>query len=64
MKDSIGLIVALLFTAYGASAFVFPQWHYRVVTPEQAARDRKRFKVIGGILLAVGILLLAGHFLA
>jgi uncharacterized membrane protein len=61
MKDPIGLIVALLLTGYGASAALFPQWHYRTVTSEQAARDRKRFRVMGCILLPVGLVLLALH---
>jgi hypothetical protein len=63
MKDPIGLIVALLFTGWGASALLFPQWYYRVVTPEQAARDRRRFKILGYVLLPAGLILLAGRFL-
>jgi hypothetical protein len=62
MKDPVGLVVALLFTGYGASAVLFPQWHYRVVTPEQAARDRRRFKIFGCIALPVGLILLAGRY--
>jgi len=62
MKDPIGLIVALLFTGLGASWILFPQWAYRVVTPEQAARDRKRFKTFGFLLLPLGLILLAIRF--
>ena len=63
MKDPIGLIVALLFTGLGASALLFPQWYYRVVTPEQATRDRRRFKILGCVLFPAGLILLAGRFL-
>ena len=62
MKDPTGHILALLFTAYGASMLLFPQWHYRVVTPEQAARDHRRFKKFGWIILPGGLVLLAGRF--
>jgi uncharacterized membrane protein len=62
MKDPIGLIIALLFTGVGASWIFFPQWAYRVVTPEQAARDRKRFKMLGFIFLPLGLILLAVRF--
>ena len=62
MKAPIGLLVALLFTGFGASAVLFPKWHYRVVTPEQAARDRRRIKILGIILLPMGLVLLAGRF--
>ena len=61
MKDRIGLVVALLSTGFGASALLFPQWYYRVVTPEQAARDRRRFKILGFILLPLGLIMLAGR---
>ena len=63
MKDPIGLVVALLFTGYGASSLLFPQWYYRVVTPEQAARDRRRVRMFGFFLLPAGLILLAGRFL-
>ena len=63
MKDPIGLVIALLFTGLGASWIFMPQWAYRVVTPEQAARDRKRFKTFGFVLLPLGIVLLLLHFL-
>ena len=63
MKDPIGLVVALLFTGYGTSSLLFPQWYYRVVTPEQAARDRRRVRMFGFFLLPAGLILLAGRFL-
>ena len=59
MNDPIGLILALLFTGLGASWIFFPQWAYRVVSPEQAARDRKRFRAFGFLLLPMGVILLA-----
>jgi len=62
MEDPIGLIIALLFTGLGASWIFFPQWAYRVVTPEQAARDRKRLKTFGFVLLPLGLILLAFRF--
>jgi uncharacterized membrane protein len=63
MKDSIGLVVALLFAGWGASALMFPQWFYRTVTPEQVSRDRKRFRILGFILLPLGVILLVLHFI-
>jgi uncharacterized membrane protein len=63
MKDPIELIVTLLVTGLGASWVFFPQWSYRVVTPEQAARDRKRFRTCGFVMLPLGIILLLFHFL-
>jgi len=62
MKDPIGLIVAILSTCLGASWIFFPRWAYRVVTPEQAARDRKRFKRFGFVLFPMGLILLALYF--
>jgi hypothetical protein len=63
MKDPIGLLVALLFTGYGASSLLFPGWFYRTVTPEQAARDRRRVKILGAVLLPIGLILLLFRFL-
>jgi uncharacterized membrane protein len=62
MKDPIGLIFALIIAGYGASALFYPQWYYHTKTLEQAARDRKRVRIIGSILLPVGLMLLAIHF--
>ena len=62
MKDPIGLVVALLAAGWGAAALLFPHWFYRTVTPEQAARDRKRFRILGFILLPLGVILLALRF--
>src|SRR4051812_41448921 len=59
MKDLIGPILALLFVALGACGVFFPQWCYRVVTPKQAARDKKRFRKFGIIVLVLGVGLLA-----
>jgi hypothetical protein len=64
MKDPIGLIIALLASGLGASWVVYPQWAYRVLNPEQAARDRRRFKTFGFVLLPLGLILLALHFFA
>jgi uncharacterized protein YjeT (DUF2065 family) len=63
MKDPIGLIVALLFTGWGASALVFPQWYYRTTTAAQDARNRKIFRILGVVLLPAGLILLVGRFL-
>jgi hypothetical protein len=62
MKDPIGLVVALLSAGWGTAALLFPHWFYRTVTPEQAARDRKRFRILGFILLPLGVILLALRF--
>jgi hypothetical protein len=62
MKDFTGLVIAKLFSGLGASWMFFPQWAYRVVTPEQAARDRKRLKTYGLIVLPLGLIQLAFHF--
>ena len=59
MKDPIGLLLAFLFTGLGASWIIYPQWAYRVVTAEQAARDRKRFRTFGFVMLPLGLVLLA-----
>jgi len=63
MKDPIGLIIALLVTGMGVAGIFFPQLAYRVVTPEQAARDRKRARIFGFIFLPLGVILLLFHFL-
>lgn len=63
MKDPIGLLLALVFAGWGAAALAFPQWWYRVVTPEQAARDHKRIRTFGFIALPIGLILLALRFL-
>ncbi len=57
MKDPIALIIAILFSGLGASWVFYPKWAYRVVTPEQAARDQKRLKRFGFILLTLGLIL-------
>ena len=62
MKDPIGLLLALLFAGWGASAIFFPHWFYRTVTPEQAARDHRRFRTFGFIMLPLGLVLLALRF--
>jgi hypothetical protein len=64
MKDPIGFLAALLFAGWGFCALLFPQWFYRVVTPEQAGRDRRRMRMLGAILLPAGLGLLAYRFLA
>jgi formate/nitrite transporter FocA (FNT family) len=58
MKDPIGVLVAVLFTAFGGWCLFFTRWAYRVVTPEQAARDHKRFKILGAIMFPLGLILL------
>jgi hypothetical protein len=62
MKDPIALIIAMLASGLGASWLFYPEWSYRVVTPEQAARDRKRLRRFGFILLPMGLILLALYF--
>ena len=59
MKDPIGLLLAIVFASMGAIALAFPQWGYRVITPEQAARDRKRIRIFGFVALPLGLILLA-----
>ena len=59
MKDPTGLILALAATGLDASWIFYPQWAYRVVTPEQAARDRKRIKTAGLVMFPLGLILLA-----
>jgi hypothetical protein len=64
MKDPIGLLLAVLATGLGASWIIYPQWTYRVVTPEQAARDRRRFRTAGFVMLPLGLFLLGLFLLA
>ncbi len=59
MKDPTGLVIALLFAGWGASAILFPQWFYRKVSPVQVSRDRKTFRTLGFVLLPLGLILLA-----
>ena len=59
MKDPVGIIVALLFIGFGSAAIFRTRWFYRAVTPEQAERDRKRFKLFGYAVLPIGLILLA-----
>jgi hypothetical protein len=49
--------------AWGLTCILFPHWWYKQVSPEQSARDRKRFKTLGYILTPLGIVLLLVHFL-
>ena len=49
--------------AWGLACILFPQWWYKQVSPEQIARDRRRFKRLGYILTPLGIALLFLHFL-
>jgi hypothetical protein len=63
MKDPIGLLLAIVFIGWGAAALAFPQWWYRVVTPEQAVRDRKRIRIFAFVALPLGLALLALRFL-
>jgi len=62
MKDPVGLLVAVLFLAMGSSGLLMPQWFYRETSPEQIVRDRKRVRIMGAILLPLGLILLALHF--
>jgi uncharacterized protein YjeT (DUF2065 family) len=63
MKDPIGLLLAIVWIVWGTLALKFPHWWYKVITPEQAARDRKRVKILGMCFLPLGIILLAFYFL-
>jgi uncharacterized membrane protein len=61
MKDPFNLVIALILTGLGASWIIYPEWAYRIVTPEQAARDRKRIKIAGYVMFPLGLILLAGY---
>jgi len=37
---------------------VFPQWFYKKLSPEQEARDRRRFIALGAVILILGLILL------
>jgi len=54
----MNLGLALLFVVVGLLWAVFPQWFYKKVSPEQEARDRKRFRTFGGIIFVLGLVLL------
>ena len=53
----MNLALALLFMVTGLAWTLFPQWFYKKVTPEQQARDRKRFQLFGVIILVLGFAL-------
>jgi uncharacterized protein YjeT (DUF2065 family) len=38
---------------------LFPERFYKKVTPEQHAKDRKRFRIFGVVIVALGLVLLA-----
>ncbi|MGH7970386.1 MAG: hypothetical protein ACREIC_16810 [Limisphaerales bacterium] len=60
MRNPIGFLLALVFVCWGLAATFFPQWFYKVGTPEQAARDRKKVQRMGMLFLPVGVLMLIG----
>jgi hypothetical protein len=58
MNDLFGIFVAALMLATGVMWAFFTDKCYRKVTPEQADRDRRRFKNLGFFLLPAGLILL------
>jgi hypothetical protein len=52
------LAIATLFVSVGLLWTVFPQWFYKRLSPEQAARDRRRILAFGSIILVLGLILL------
>jgi hypothetical protein len=61
-QDLFNLGLAALVAGMGASLIYFPQWVYRVVRQEQIARDRKRDRIWGFIILTMGIILFLFQF--
>jgi hypothetical protein len=59
----MGFFLALVFVGGGIAATFFPQWFYKVGTPEQAARDRKKMQRMGMLFLPLGVLMLIGSLL-
>jgi hypothetical protein len=58
LQDFFDFGMATVVAVGGASLIYFPQWAYRVVSPEQVARDRKRVRIVGHMILTFGIILL------
>ena len=58
MKDPIRLLLALMNLVWGISSILFPQWYYRKVSADQIARDRRVRRVLGCLLVLLGLLLL------
>jgi uncharacterized protein YjeT (DUF2065 family) len=54
----MNVALAAIFVVVGLLWAVCPQWFCKKVTPEQQARDRKRFMTFGAIILALGLVLL------
>ncbi len=54
MKYNFGFFFGVWTFAWGLSCICFPQWWYKKVSPEQMARDRRRFKILGYILTPLG----------
>jgi len=55
MKYGSELGFALWLLALGLLFIIFPKWWYKKVSPEQMARDRRRIKVFGYCLTALGV---------
>ena len=61
MKDSVGILIALLFTGMGAFIFIRPEQYLK---PNQPDTDQRRgkirlFKRLGAALFIIGVILLA-----
>jgi uncharacterized protein YjeT (DUF2065 family) len=63
MKDIFSLILGLLFIGVGLSWIIKPLQAHHVVSPEQTARDRKKFRGVGVYFLAFGAVLLIFYFI-
>ncbi len=64
MKYNFGFFFGVWTFAWGLSCICFPQWWYKKVSPEQMARDRRRFKILGYILTPLGAAALVLHLLS
>jgi hypothetical protein len=55
MKLGFNFLFALWIFAGGLACIFFPQWFYKPVSPEQVARDRRRFRLLGYVLTPLGL---------
>ena len=62
-RDLIGLVMSLFILGMGALLALFPQRFYSAETPEEAARNRKYFRIAGYIALSLGVIFLVHDLL-